>query len=925
MSTDNILLNPHALNSLKRAQLVALCKRNGLRASGKNTELIARLQEHGRSGAMASMFGDDQSSVASTAETEERDQSPGVAPRPSDPWSIIDEPAMAESFPTNKEFGGGAPSTKSSSVSSSIKLFASFLPGSHRSKASTAPSVVEPLHSDLPYIAPASHLPDDETGAGSDLELPAADAAADPNTSIDTIMREVTDLGASTVRLVNPTRNKERALSSSPPASPEYANPSPFKGKPFQNLPASASQLHLPLPLSPRPSSGVGFSKSMPPELVLGRSGSTASSFKPLYPTVTSSLRSMSTRTSDAFSIPGAFPEPPPRSYPGYAAASTNEKPPTVPTTMDPNFTFHVPLPKTSTAEQEAAREAVLEEMRKRMAEQDEGAGAEFSFDTADAGGSKKRPREDDEDEVTPKGSKPAKVTSKFDRMHQRQFDKMASIADHYSARRRSSGSKRLSANGAARLAATGHGRPRASTIGNRGGVRQHSNGTLRLAAQIATAPRASDERPGKRARISRPEDQTTPPPAPKPAATEPTTTLNSVVSPPKQVRIATIEAAVQPETIDATAKAMRKIEPTAAVADARTRRKSRSSAGRQSLARNAVLGGQAAPSASAKALAAEERQSGIPRPSIVVNKALLDSVPEQSGSSPVKANAAATPQRTGSRPLPNPVPNKFGFVGGVSTPRATAVAPTRSSVTPSGSLSPEKALTSPRFLLSPSSAVPKTTPGRPKKDPLEGFSFSSSPTKPSKNSGTDPVLNPLENVSTPDVTVNLDDLDKTITDATPLRHSSNTTSNVTLCRNTSIASSTMTTSTSASGSLRKRPHISRSKVIAKLDAKRAAGASDAPSTETTTTTPSNSLRGKTRSSVGVAQARKSPTKQAIPTRHSFATNATARTSAVPAPRGSGQGVGRKAVMDSWQHGVRKSEAAARRKLGQTSLGVGAS
>ncbi|KWU45175.1 hypothetical protein RHOSPDRAFT_33116 [Rhodotorula sp. JG-1b] len=43
-----ILSNAAALHSLKRPQLVALCKQHGLKGSGKNVELIARLQERGR-------------------------------------------------------------------------------------------------------------------------------------------------------------------------------------------------------------------------------------------------------------------------------------------------------------------------------------------------------------------------------------------------------------------------------------------------------------------------------------------------------------------------------------------------------------------------------------------------------------------------------------------------------------------------------------------------------------------------------------------------------------------------------------------------------------------------------------------------------------------------------------------------------------
>lgn len=46
MSTTDILFNSPALHSLKRAQLVQLCKKHNIKASGKNTELVTRLKEH---------------------------------------------------------------------------------------------------------------------------------------------------------------------------------------------------------------------------------------------------------------------------------------------------------------------------------------------------------------------------------------------------------------------------------------------------------------------------------------------------------------------------------------------------------------------------------------------------------------------------------------------------------------------------------------------------------------------------------------------------------------------------------------------------------------------------------------------------------------------------------------------------------------
>jgi hypothetical protein len=45
-TTTQILFNSPALHSLKRDQLVKLCKIHSIKASGKNTELISKLKKH---------------------------------------------------------------------------------------------------------------------------------------------------------------------------------------------------------------------------------------------------------------------------------------------------------------------------------------------------------------------------------------------------------------------------------------------------------------------------------------------------------------------------------------------------------------------------------------------------------------------------------------------------------------------------------------------------------------------------------------------------------------------------------------------------------------------------------------------------------------------------------------------------------------
>ncbi|KAG8741563.1 hypothetical protein FRC10_002687 [Ceratobasidium sp. 414] len=54
--SNEILFNSHALNSLKRTQLVKLCKRYGIKATGKNPELVAKLEAYSQNLPPASTF-----------------------------------------------------------------------------------------------------------------------------------------------------------------------------------------------------------------------------------------------------------------------------------------------------------------------------------------------------------------------------------------------------------------------------------------------------------------------------------------------------------------------------------------------------------------------------------------------------------------------------------------------------------------------------------------------------------------------------------------------------------------------------------------------------------------------------------------------------------------------------------------------------
>ena len=101
-TTTQILFNSPALNSLKRDQLVKLCKIHSLKASGKNKDLIGRLQLHAKTLppddplSIATRSDNLDAKPAADSEDEASDASrEGSAPindtlsRPSEQWEVV--------------------------------------------------------------------------------------------------------------------------------------------------------------------------------------------------------------------------------------------------------------------------------------------------------------------------------------------------------------------------------------------------------------------------------------------------------------------------------------------------------------------------------------------------------------------------------------------------------------------------------------------------------------------------------------------------------------------------------------------------------------------------------------------------------------------------------------------------------------------
>lgn len=90
MSTTSILFDSPALSSLKRAQLVQLCKRHNIRASGKNVDLVDRLKQHADS---LSRGEEPQMSPFKSEQVvyDEDEDEDACKTRPSDKWEVVME------------------------------------------------------------------------------------------------------------------------------------------------------------------------------------------------------------------------------------------------------------------------------------------------------------------------------------------------------------------------------------------------------------------------------------------------------------------------------------------------------------------------------------------------------------------------------------------------------------------------------------------------------------------------------------------------------------------------------------------------------------------------------------------------------------------------------------------------------------------
>ncbi|KAF7366438.1 SAP domain-containing protein [Mycena sanguinolenta] len=141
-TTTQILFNSPALHSLKRDQLVKLCKIHSIKANGKNVELVERLKNHAKSlpkdnplsVAIRSEQGDE-----STAQDDEQDgqEQKAFNPRPSSQWEVVMDSIMEES----EEGSSRGSSGTLSSLKSGTTVAGEFGTGSSKSTLTVSSSI----------------------------------------------------------------------------------------------------------------------------------------------------------------------------------------------------------------------------------------------------------------------------------------------------------------------------------------------------------------------------------------------------------------------------------------------------------------------------------------------------------------------------------------------------------------------------------------------------------------------------------------------------------------------------------------------------------------------------------------------------------------------------------------------------------------
>ncbi|KAI0319347.1 hypothetical protein OF83DRAFT_1170302 [Amylostereum chailletii] len=470
-----ILFNSPALHSLKRDQLVKLCKIHSVKASGKNVELIERLKAHALtlpSNAPLSVAMRREGAKDDVGDSEDEAMGPASPsctrsnlPRPSEQWEVVMDdieeiPEGAESHSQGTlsslrtisgngagEFGTGG--TKSSSMSSSIKAFANSLgfkraastksggslsSGNSLSSIPAAPdddlvmhstpyrSIPEPSFSDMPQT---DHFqfstPDNSISMGTEEALPGDTKR--PGAPAPFNARLSTGAGATTtIRLVSTASSSTRSFL--PGTGTPQLKPFATSFDLILGSPGNSGSSSVPVwPLSP----GGPSADRLYPSLTADDFDMPGGMTNPRFATETPARANTSRKSTPRTNTPKTFPKPsnePQDIFSPVPGTSTLSIPSGQP------FIFGSPLPQHNVSNKAfgSAAASVLEEMNRRLS----AAGAQkvgmdflenrphpLSFtDGNDSSGSTKTQKD------------------RFEKLHEDRFNRMDSITTHYAARR---------------------------------------------------------------------------------------------------------------------------------------------------------------------------------------------------------------------------------------------------------------------------------------------------------------------------------------------------------------------------------------------------------------------------------------------------------------------------------------------------------
>ncbi|KAF8452640.1 hypothetical protein L210DRAFT_910294 [Boletus edulis BED1] len=463
-TTTQILFNSPALHSLKRDQLVKLCKIHGLKAGGKNNTLIARLRLRARTLPLDDPLGtptpSDSPDAKPCADTEDeasddsREGTPinNTLSRPSEQWEVVmdtiaevDEETLRSRGASDRQVSEfGTTTSKVASVTSSLRAIANSLglkrnlskTSGNTSSSSSLSSEVVQSSSTLPTSDPNEPPVEPIPGQSNLQGLPAPSAAR------LSLSQEPT---TTTIRLVsNPATNLELLLS-------------PPKLKPF------TTSFDL-VPATP----GATGSSSVP-VWPCSPSGAARESLYPAIPTFgdlykQQSLQSAQYDSSDMdidIDMPGGLVAPSVRKpTPGKAHAGarfntgatpkSSEKPSAEPVDVfspapkpqkasirarldiprSEPFVFGSSLPQhnMSNLQFRTATHSVLDEMNKRLAEE--------GVEAVDADLLNNRRTTTEESVEKQESNGPLRIGDVFEKIHQKEFGKMDSITSHYAAKR---------------------------------------------------------------------------------------------------------------------------------------------------------------------------------------------------------------------------------------------------------------------------------------------------------------------------------------------------------------------------------------------------------------------------------------------------------------------------------------------------------